>query len=118
MITITISGREPISVDWYPGMNAQNALELAYNNVTFGTQFYGYHLGYMVVMINGTYDSPTSGYYWEFFYNGTSSNSGIDSTQLNDGDSISFNNTQYNSVTHKGTLLEVKHFDANRENAN
>ena len=80
MVKITISGGQPVSVNWYPGMNAQNALELTYNEVKFGLQFYGYHLGYMVVMVNGTYDSPKSRHYWEFFYNGTSSSSGIDST--------------------------------------
>ena len=109
MVTITISGGSPVSVNWYPGMNVQNALELAYNEVQFGLQFYGYNLGYMVVMVNGTYDSSKSGYYWEFYYNGKSSNSGIDSTMLNDGDSISFDNVCYSPETHKGTLLEIKH---------
>ncbi|MEM6685213.1 MAG: DUF4430 domain-containing protein [Bacteroidota bacterium] len=109
MITITISEKKPITVDWFPGMNAQNALELAYKDISFGAKFYGYNLGYMVVMINGVYDAPDSGYYWEFFYNGDSADAGIDATRLNDGDTISFKNTPYDEHTHKGTLLEAKH---------
>ena len=109
MVTITISGGQPVSVNWFSGMNSQQALEEAYPNITFGVNYYGSSLGYMAVMINGTYDDSNSHMYWEFYYNGNPSNKGIDSTILNDGDSISFENTSYNEVTHKGTLLEIKH---------
>lgn len=71
----------------------------------------------MITMINGIYDAPDSGYYWEFLRNGQSSNSGIDSTILNDGDIISFKNVKYSESLHGGTLLEVKYREANKAKA-
>ena len=112
MVTITISGEQPVSVNWSSRMNAQQVLEEAYSNITFAAKYYGSSLGYMVVMINGVYDDPSYRMYCEFFYNGNSSNYGIDSTILNDGDSISFKNVLYREETHKGTLLEQKHHKA------
>ncbi len=111
MVTVTVSGDQgsSASVEWYEGMNAQNALEEAYSFITFAVQYYGADLGYYAIMFNGVYDLPNDGLYWEFFYNGKSSSTGIDSTILNDGDAISFENVSYNEATHKGTSLEIKH---------
>ena len=61
---------------WSSGMNAQNALELAYDQInstgkfTYGFQYFGRTLGYLVFMVNETYDTFTSSampyFYWEF----------------------------------------------------
>jgi len=115
MVTISISGGSPVSVNWYSGMNAQQALEEAFPNIHFGVTYYGNVYGYMVVMINGVYDAPSSQMYWEFFYNGNSSNLGIDSVILNDGDSISFSNVPYSEEKHKGSLVEHKHLQATQK---
>lgn len=112
MVKITISGGQPVSVKWHLGMNAQQALEEAYSKVEFGVIYYGNYLGYMVVIINKIYDNPDSKKYWEFLHNNKSSTKGIDSTILNDKDSISFNNVKYDEKIHKGTLLEIKHHKA------
>ena len=114
MVSITVDNGSAVQVDWTSGMNAQTALERAYSQITFGITYYGSSLGYLVVMLNGAYDSPTSGYYWAFYYNGQYATQGIDYTILNDGDSISFVNTSYNEEKHKGTLLEVKHEHAQK----
>ncbi len=131
MITVNVIGGASLQVMYVPGMNAQNAMEDAYNygnpNPTlfsFAVQYYGYshiapysYLGYLVIMINGQFDSTTSPYsYWEFFLNNQTSNTGIDSTLLNDGDAISFQLIQYNEESHSGTLLEHKHIAATKFN--
>lgn len=108
MISITISSEVPVSVPFAAGMNAQKALEESYPSIQFGVNYYG-SLGYMVVMLNGIYDAPASGFYWQFSVNGVLSPTGIDGTILNDGDSISFDNIQYSPTNHANTLLEVKH---------
>jgi hypothetical protein len=47
-------------------MNAQNALELAYDQInstekfTYGSQYFKRTLGYLVFMVNETYDTFTS----------------------------------------------------------
>jgi Domain of unknown function (DUF4430) len=102
-------------------MNAQNALEAIVNDpanknkFTFLLQFYGSTLGYLVDMINGTYDTMTTTgntgqpyYFWDFLYNGSSSTKGIDSVLLQDNDTIGFNFEIYDPAQHTGTSLETK----------
>lgn len=99
-------------------MNGQTAIEAAYNalsaqkSFTFLLQYYGSQLGYLVDMINGTYDSFLSTYapyfFWDFIVNNVSSNTGIDSTPINDGDIITFTYTTYNAQTHAVTTLGQK----------
>ena len=112
MISIIISNGASVQVAWYQGMNAQNALEESYPSITFGVTYYGSTYKYYVVMINTIYDDPNSGMYWEFLLNGVSSNYGIDSVSLKDGDTIAFNNVSYNEKIHKGTSVEIKHLEA------
>jgi hypothetical protein len=100
-------------------MNAQDAMEAAQqqaNNAslfTFALQYYGSTLGYLVLMINETYDSFVSAaapfFYWEFLVNGQVSPAGIDQTKVNDGDILTFRFSVYDAGAHAGTPLATKH---------
>ena len=114
-VSLEVVGDGTTDVAWTQGMNVQQALEEAHNlapTLTFGLQYFG-SFGYLVEMINGTYDTflPTEGpaYYWELSVNGSASQYGIDGTILNDGDSVSFEFVRYDQSAHAGTLLAVKH---------
>lgn len=108
MVTVKISNNQSILVPWAKGMNAQDALEKSYPSISFGLTYFG-KFGYMVGMLNGIYDDSDSGMYWEFFLNGIASGVGIDSCILKDEDTISFMNVPYSNVSHKGSLIEMKH---------
>jgi hypothetical protein len=118
-VTIEITGGPSVSVPWTSGMSAQDALELAWNAInstakfTFGLQYYGTTLGYMVFMVNETFDSFVSSaapyFYWEFLLDGAPQNQGIDSTKLASGQKATFTFTQYVAAQHAGTALEAKH---------
>jgi len=126
-ISVTIEGSAPIVIPYTAGMNAQEALEAAYNQVqssavfSFALQFYGTYqgppygpLGYMVIGLNGTYDLPTQSMYWAFYLNGVLATNGIDSTFLNPADAIGFTNEAYSEVKHRGTHVEAKHHHHHR----
>jgi hypothetical protein len=99
-------------------MNAQDAIEAAYNQInnhavfSYALQYYGASMGNLVCMINETYDSFVSSaspfFYWEFLYNNRAANVGIDSQKLNDGDSIAFAFVSYDPAAHAGTTLAHK----------
>lgn len=120
-ITVEITGGPSISVPWFSGMNAQQALEGAFNqgtgSLTYALQYYGSNLGYLVMMINETFDSfnSTAGssatpfFYWEFLINNTPASAGIDSTILNAGDVVGFNFEMYVPEQHEQSLLRFKH---------
>jgi hypothetical protein len=118
-ITVAVENGPTLSVAWKQGMNAQDAIEAAQQQgssttpFTFALQYYGPTLGYLVLMINETYDSFISSaapfFYWEFLVNGKPSPSGIDSTKLNDGDVVTFSFTVYDATTHAATPLAAKH---------
>ena len=117
-VTVEITGGPSVAVAWSVGMTAQDALSLAWNKInsaaqfTFGLQYYGSTLGYMVFMINETFDSFLSSaepyYYWEFLVDGAPQNQGIDNTKLNAGSTVTFTFTQYVAAQHAGTTLEAK----------
>jgi hypothetical protein len=117
MVTLTITGGPTIRFAWQENMNGQTALEAAYNTaggkLTFMLQYYGTKLGYLVDMINGTFDSFLSAdapyFFWDFIVNGKSSLTGIDSTTINDGDVITFTYTMYVAETHAKTILAKKY---------
>jgi hypothetical protein len=105
-VTATILGNTIVdipNVPWTSGMNAQQALEGAYNaredaHYGFSLAYYGYErsgelLGYLVEEIEQIGDQP--GVYWEFFVNGASSATGLDSTILNAGDAVAFEYAYY-----------------------
>ncbi|BAY73918.1 hypothetical protein NIES25_03260 [Nostoc linckia NIES-25] len=118
IVTVTIVGGPSVDVAWVNGMNAQQALEEAYvaiknsQSFTFALQYFNPY-GYLVVMINETYEtfaSSTSPYfYWEFFLNGSPSSTGIDGTILNCGDIIAFEFQLYTPEKHATTTVGAKH---------
>jgi hypothetical protein len=110
-----VFGDGPVTVGWTEGMNVQQALEAAHDvnpGLTFGLEYFGSY-GYLVQMINGTYDTflPSGGptYYWDLFVNGAHAQQGIDETILNDGDAVVFEYVRFVPDAHEGTLLAVKH---------
>lgn len=113
-VTVTITGGPSTNVTWTQGMNAQQALELAEDNLgkqlLFSIEYYGSQLGYLVNMINETYDTFKSSahpyFYWEFFVNNTPATHGIDQTILQDGDSITFTYTAYTQSSPSPTAQE------------
>jgi hypothetical protein len=118
-VTVEITGGPTVTVAWSAGMTAQDALELAWNKInstakfTFGLQYYGTALGYMVFMINETFDSFLSSaepyFYWEFIVDNIPQNQGIDNTKLIAGSTVTFTFAQYVAAKHAGTTLEAKH---------
>ncbi len=105
-----------INISWTSGMNAQQAIEEAYTKehtkFNCSLQFYG-TLGYLVSMINETYDSYVRTadpyYYWEFMINGTPAPKGIDQTILNDNDIISFEFQLYTKHLDSKSTIHKKH---------
>jgi len=99
------------------GSTAQQLLEAAVNQVandqtlTFGVQYYGTFgatpLGYFVNMLNGAYDAPNTGTYWEFLYNGTAASMGIDFVFPADGSTVTFQQATYSELS--STQIKAKH---------
>ena len=94
-------------VDWTPYNQINSSATF-----TYALQFYGSQLGYLVMMINETFDSFISSaepfFYWEFFVNDQPATKGIDNTILSAGDAIKFSFELYIPAKHKGSLLETK----------
>lgn len=117
MITIQITNGTSYEVAYFEGMNVQQALEAAYNQAapqtfTYALVYFGSTYGYLVSMINETYETYNSKeqpfYFWEFLVNGNIAASGIDNTILNDGDTVNFEFTVYNPNTHQDSTTHVK----------
>lgn len=118
-VQVSIVGGPSVAVPWFQNMNAQQALEGAYNQInngslfTYAIQYYGNNLGYLVVMVNETYDSYISSaapfFYWQFLVNGAPASSGIDGITLSAGDAISFGLEMYIPEVHQSTTLGRKH---------
>ena len=118
-VTVVVSGGPTITVPWTEGMSAQKALEGAYvvlrssAQFTYALQYYGTALGYLVVMINETYDSFISSaapfFYWEFLLNGTPSPTGIDQAILEAGGVVTFEFQQYIPAKHAKSTLKAKY---------
>lgn len=117
-VTVIVVNGPSVNVAWSQGMTAQQALEAAYiaigssQQFTYAVQYFGQY-GYLVVMINETFEtfnpSAAPNYYWEFFVNGTPSQTGIDGTILNAGDKISFELEAYLPQKHATTTVGAKH---------
>jgi hypothetical protein len=118
-VTVIITGGPSVAVPWTQNMNTQQALEGAYNEInntsqfTFSLQYYGSQFGYLVMMINETYDSFISSaapfFYWAFYLNGVPSQTGIDQTVLSAGDIVTFAFETYSGDTHHASTLGIKH---------
>lgn len=119
--TVTVDvfgGPGPIIVPWTSGMNAQTALELAASEAgssgfSFALEYYPSQRGYLVLMINETFDTFASSsdpfFFWDFLINGTPSQTGIDNTILKPGDVVGFRFDLFDPDKHQGTLLGAKH---------
>lgn len=117
-VSVSITGGSAITVPWTANMTAQDAIEAAWNAInnsqrfTYGLQYFGSSLGYLVFMINNTYDTSLGSsqpyFFWEFLVNGIAQNLGIDFTTLNAGDAVDFSFVQYNNAKHAGTTLAAK----------
>lgn len=117
-VNLEIVGGPTIEVQWTKGMSVQVLLENAFDQTgrgatfTYALQYYGDVLGYLVVMINETYDSFISSsepfFYWEFLLNGKPSDKGIDSTIVSPADRVTFSFERYVPQQHKGSMLEKK----------
>jgi hypothetical protein len=118
-VELSVLGGPQVTVPWFQNMNAQQALESAYNQIgnnstfTYALQYYGSGLGYLVMMINETYDSFMSSsapfFYWQFLINGQPASTGIDGTILNSGDQVAFEFEMYSPESHAKTTVEAKH---------
>ena len=117
MVNINIINGPNFRVAWKSGLNIQTALEAAHTNApsatfSFALQYYGAGLGYLVSMINETYESfnakETPFYFWEIQVNGAISPTGIDNTLLNDNDSVTLEFTAYTATTSKTSTLQAK----------
>ena len=110
-VTVTVSpeGKTIPNIPWTEGMNAQTALERAYGippGLSFALQYYGPSLGYLVIMIDGTFDAGND--YWFFYVNGVLSPTGVDSTILNAGDVLGFVYESYDEAKHSETIYAAK----------
>ena len=119
MVKIAITGGPTFQVEWVSGMNGQDAMEAAFNmqetpkTFTYMLQYYGAGLGYLVEMINGTFDTALSNeapyFFWDFIVDGQPSNTGIDQTHINDGQTITFTYAVYDTGSHFNTTLDKKY---------
>jgi hypothetical protein len=119
IVSLEVVGGPRVVLKWFPNMNAQDALEAAWIKInstekfTYVLQYYGLNLGYLVLMINETYDSFVSSsfpfFYWHFFVNGEPASAGIDNTKLNPSDHVRFSFDHYVPEEHKGTTMEAKY---------
>ena len=109
-VSIAVNGsvvRSMPDVPWSSGMNGQNALEQAYaagTGYSFVLQYFGTPLGYEVISFDGVaaQQGADISFYWEFIYNGSPAQQGIDGTSLTDGDILLFDYITYNEAQHAG----------------
>jgi len=124
-VTVSVEGGPSATVAFTQGMTALKAMEAAHAKIepdpneqfTFALQFYGAGLGYLVSMINETYDSFISRggenaspfFYWNFLVNEVPSDRSVYSKTLVEGDRVLFRFERFVEHAHRGTLLAVKH---------
>lgn len=110
-VTLTISneGKTISGIPWTSGMNVQTAMERAYDippGIEFALQYYGSSFGYLVLMVDGKFDTSTD--YWFLYVNGVLSPNGIDSTILDDGDVVELKYQEYSESEHGNTVYRKK----------
>ena len=117
MISVEITNGPHFQVAWTGKMNVQQALEGAYDTAPAGTftyalQYYGANLGYLVCMINETYETFNSKdapfFFWEFLLNGKMATTGIDHSILQDGDTVTFDFLPYTNITPSTSTVQTK----------
>lgn len=128
-VVVTVTGGPQADVPWAEGMTALDVLQAAFTSInpaeqfTFALQYYGPELGYLVIMINETYDSFISKggalakpfFYWEFLVNGQPAAAGVSVTRVNAGDRLVFEFEMFNHEKHAGSTLQMK-FDHQSRN--
>lgn len=122
-VTVEVQGGPSATVAWEQGMSALRALELAQEIIepnpneqfTFALQYFA-GIGYLLIMINETYDSfisrggeqATPFFYWQFLVNRKPAAHSVDQTKLNAGDVVRFEFEMFVAEKHAGTTLETK----------
>lgn len=124
-VNVSVSGGPSARVAWHHGLTALEAMQLAHEAIepvggeqfTFALQYYGSSLGYLVTMINETYDSfisrggesATPFFYWNFSVNGRPATSGVDRTVLSEGDEITFSLQIFTIENQNQFVMTTKH---------
>jgi hypothetical protein len=124
-VRVEISGGPSADVPHEQGLTVLSAMELAQGQIepdpheqfTFGLQYYGAGLGYLLNMVNETYDSfisrggekATPFFYWNVLINGEPATASVDRTPVDEGDIISLEFQQFSLGQHGGTLMGRKH---------
>lgn len=116
-ITATAPGMQTLDltgIPWTQGMNVQQAMERAYDDIshyTYAIQYYGSALGYLVVAVQGIYDGGDS--FWVYCVNGSFAQTGIDNQTLNSGDQVEFVYRTYGAEERQGVpTIEAKYESA------
>ncbi|KAI9449980.1 hypothetical protein F5148DRAFT_1338197 [Russula earlei] len=121
-VSLSITGGPSITgLTWFSGMTGRDVLEAAYNSLsspvtefTYTLEYFGTDdsLGYLVNMINGTFDSFNAAqspyFFWEFLVNDSEAENGIDYTTISDGDEVEFSYIQFVPET-ASKALKAKH---------
>jgi Domain of unknown function (DUF4430) len=123
IVTVEVYGGPSATVPWEQGITALQAMERAQEVIepnpdeqfTFALQYFT-GIGYLVIMINETYDSFISRggekaspfFFWQFLVNGSPAARSVDNTELNAGDVVRFEFEIFVSERHRGTTLEAK----------
>jgi hypothetical protein len=125
MVTLIITGGPTLKFPHSDGMNGQIALEAAFNSqktppkgkrkFIYMLQYYGSELGYLVDMINGTFDTfslqhniSEPYFFWDFKVGKNDSTTGIDNTPISDGDVITFTFESYPPVANTKPNITAK----------
>jgi hypothetical protein len=128
-VTVEVQGGPSATVPWEKGMSALRAIELAQEIIepdpneqfTFALQYFS-GLGYLLIMINETYDSfisrggekATPFFFWQFLVNKKPAAESVDRTELNAGDVVRFEFEMFVAERHRGTTLEAKYRNQTR----
>ena len=121
-IIISINGAQVAAVGgiaFSNGMNVQQAMEAAYNLhknpvASFTLQYFGSTLGYEVIELDGIFNqvgvNSNAYVFWALSVNGHLSPTGIDSTELANGDEVEWNYEAFEPGVHGGTRHEkIRH---------
>ena len=107
---------------WFSGMTGRQVLEAAYNSMpapvtsfAYNLEYYGEQddLGYLVSMMNGTFDSFNAAqspyYFWEFIVNGIVQDYGIDNTVIPANATVTFSFVPYVPAAKASKALQAKY---------
>jgi Domain of unknown function (DUF4430) len=94
-----------VDIPWEPGMNAQQQLEVGFDQTErfhFFLEYFGHsstgYLGYMVTQFSDVEEHDP--YYWMLFVNGSLSAVGVDTHELSEGDSVHWRYQQWSDGEH------------------